>query len=580
MQTKQTQLDPKVLERFVPFDELTPEGRVEIVQQTTILQFSAGEPIGETVLDPHHTLYLLAGELVLLAGDRLVDTLAGGSPIARFPLSRLRSGQLCAQAKTNVQLLRIERDLVSQLLKRALPSRAYRSALSPGTEPAPPNRPPVLAAIEALGPAIASSPSQTDFNPQRLSVELAQADAELGAALQDKAEATIARRLWASEFRGLETPADGSRAIPLEQQIPNILAEQARLAERSRKASQALAAAERKKLELEAALYSLETSGTQEHAEAEARWEQLCNQAAAKLCDEEQQLEAEYARAAQKVAREREQLEQARQAAERTFQQERERLEAEFTSARERLEREMVRIQSALETARKKARERTEALQTAHTSAQHRVRVEVEAKLRRERKRLKAELDANVIALKAAQNEVDAARAGKRAAEEETRRLTAQLKTRDEIEHAENDRPYPPRPLPMRDANPKVNHQASAAALGAVSPTGTNPQRPDSRNKTASADRLTDDHHEAMAECLHADLESIRHKLAQADQRLAAATRVRATAVLAKYKIEERVARHRAVEDEIRLELHEETEVRIPLKSATHSSGRLPPSPG
>jgi hypothetical protein len=58
-------------------------------------------------------------------------------------------------------------------------------------------------------------------------------------------------------------------------------------------------------------------------------------------------------------------------------------------------------------------------------------------------------------------------------------------------------------------------------------------------------------------------LEAIKRRLARADSRVSAAVHAQEQAAQAKHQVEVQIARHRAVEDELRLEIHEETEGRL-----------------
>lgn len=544
MQPKEFALSPETLQRFVPFDELTPEARAQLVPQAEILQIPPSQQISEAVLDSRYTLYLLDGELVLMAGDRLVDALRGGSPVSRFPLSRLRSGQLSATTNTAVQLLRIRRELVSQLLNlEAHPDNPHHLPSSAmGDASVNPSR--TLAAMEA----VTALGSGNAVEKQQLSTELAGAEAEIESALQDKAEATIARRLWASGFHGLETPADKAESPSLESQMARLLSNQARLEKRSHDASEALAKAQRKKLELETALRSIEADHAQERAKAEAIGEQLRHKAEAQARSEEQQLEDRYTQASKKLA----QLDEARQAAERRLDAERKQLEEKFTTARSRLQKELADIQAALGRARQKPTERADAIYGAQAVAQERVRIEVEKRLRHDRSRLESELQQSELALRVAQQELSAAHSSRQAAEHEAQQLAWRLQQKKEAAAATTHKAREGTDC-MESPHHKIEEKI--------------PRSQDldlrAQEKSVTAAFTEDAAHSTTEEQLRAELEATERKLARADSRITAAAQAKEQASQAKCQVEEQVARHRAVEDELRLEIYEETEERL-----------------
>lgn len=554
MQPEDFPLNPETLQQFVPFDELTPQTRTRLALRAEILRIPENQEISRAVHDSRYTFYLLDGELVLLAGERLVDTLRGGTPICRFPLSRLRSGQLAAKATTTVRLLRIPRDLVSQQLNSDVPAK---------TAPEPPLRTAdtasespvgILAAMEAV-----TSPLSTNSGEhEQLTIELARAETEIQSALQDKAEATIARRLWASSFHGLETSADQAEISSLESQMADLVSKQARLEERSRNASEALTNAQRRKLEVAATLRSVEKNHAQQLATTGAG-EPLRHQAEAQARNEEQQLEHRYQRISMKLAR----LEDTRRAAEQRIEMERKQLEERFATTRNRLQKEADDIQVALCVARERAADSANAIGGAQALAQQRVRAEVETRLRKARIQLESEFEQSELALRTAQQELEAAKISKQAAEHEVQQLAARLQAKKT--DAKSDagahlsRPDPATPTAsIRSDESGVPHQEIEEAF------------PRLLDSTFGADgkRLIDQFTQAEAyrppeQELLTKLEAIKHKLARADSRVTKAANAKEQAAQVKYQVEEQVARHRAVEDELRVEIYEETEKRL-----------------
>lgn len=550
MQAKQFFLTPDTLRRFVPFDELAPETRAKLVSQTEILEIPPGEEIRDAFLDSRYTLYLLEGELGLMAGERLVDTQRGTSPISRFPLSRLRSGQIRAKTHTPVCLLRIRRELVSQLISTAADAEdplqrnarvAYgHRAESCGT----------LAAMETIVPP----QSENAAEPKPLNPELAAAESEIESAVRDKAEATIARRLWASGFHGLEGSVEQAESRSLENQLARLLADQARLEERSHAASEALTKAHHKKLQLEAALRSSNTR----HAQEQSIHRRLRDPIENPVSNEEQRLEADYRRISTQLA----QLEEARRAAEQRLETERKQLAEKYATARKRLQKQAADIQASLSAVREQAPERADAPYPALPTAREHVHIEAEARLRKERMRLEAELRQSERALRAAQQELEAAQASHRAIEHEARQLSMRLQDPQTATAGQTSGlalPGPDATSRPRQPNEPTERRHQPVQMPSAPCHESGHQSPG--EKTGSPTQA-DDIEETLEESLRAELEAIEHKLAHADSRLTAATQAEKQAVNVKYRVEEQVARHRAVEGELRLEICQGTEHR------------------
>jgi hypothetical protein len=555
MQPEEFPLTPETLRRFVPFDELSPEARTQLVPQAEILRIPQDQQVGEAALDPRYTLYLLDGELALTAGDRLVDTLRGGSPICRFPLSRLRSGQLSAKTNTSVRLLRLRRNLVSQLLNaQPRPNNPNQpSSSATGADSVSPSR--MLAAMEAVN----SPTSRKSGEQEQPSTELARTDTEIESALQDKAEATIARRLWASGFHGLETAADDAESSSLESQMAHLLARQAHLEERSRRASEALAKAQRKKLECEAAFRAVETNHAQNRAKSEAIGEQLPLGSEPQARNNEQHLEDQYRRISMKL----EQLEETRRAAEQRLAAERRQLEEAFARTRSRLQKEAADIQAALDRAREKTVEHRDAIPGAQTVGQEHLRIEVKMRLRQARSRLEAEHEQSELALLRAQQELDAAHLSKHSAEQEAQQLAWRLEAKEADAKDARRALVSPRHAVIAKAHLGTDERGTPHPKAEDTPPRS--QHPGGLNdgEGVTAEFTEDRVSSAPEEKRRVDLGAIEHKLARADSRVTAAAHAREKAAQAKWQVEEQVARHRAVEDELRLEIYEEKEKRL-----------------
>ena len=76
-----------------------------------------------------YAFYLLDGQVELYAGQQLVKAMRGGTPDAVHCLAQLQPRQMSARAVTNVQVLRVDRRLLDQLL-----STAQEAAVAPAIE--------------------------------------------------------------------------------------------------------------------------------------------------------------------------------------------------------------------------------------------------------------------------------------------------------------------------------------------------------------------------------------------------------------------------------------------------------------
>jgi rhodanese-related sulfurtransferase len=109
-------VETALVQGFVPIYALSPEHRDELASSATVVSVPPGEVIRGERLGSDFTYYVLDGELEIYTGDELVETLRGGTESARFALSRLRSNQVAARAKTPLNLLRVDISLLSTLM--------------------------------------------------------------------------------------------------------------------------------------------------------------------------------------------------------------------------------------------------------------------------------------------------------------------------------------------------------------------------------------------------------------------------------------------------------------------------------
>lgn len=555
MECKKSVLDASTLGRFVPFDILSLDDRTALARHLETIDLNPKERLDDSLVHTAYTLYLLQGELALYAGDRRVGTLLSGTELARFPLFRLRSGQLVAEANTPARLFRVERAVVSDLFSQHPANTSQdRTPKISSTALSSAFPDPELAAENP----IASPPLP---HPGQLNAELARAHAELEAALQDKAEATIARRISVNEAQAIRAHIDKHNTAFKPEKLAELRAKQAALSQRSQATGKALLEAQRRKLELEMAIRASDSDGIKARAQAEAICGRLRDEAHTHLRDEDKRLQQEYTRARERLA----QLDQARRQAAEHLQRERKRLEEEYAAARERLEKESETIRNAMQATKQRAKQRAEQIRAAQLAAESRVREKVEEKLRTERARLEAQLAESVQALESAQYHLNQAEDAKRAEEEKAKQLSNELGSRPietQQPTAGSDGHEQPGTPADRTQKSKASNTASIADRRVDKTSSGTPTRLQEETDGASTtgdggDPTTDE------ERLLAELEAIQDKIAHATARMGDAKRARDSAELAKIAVEEQVATHQAVQDEIRLALYEQAEKQL-----------------
>ena len=109
-------IDESVLSRFVPINGVSPGHLKELSAHTEVVTIQAGEPID--LGDPRspNSFYLLEGEIDVVSGSRVTDTIFARSEKARFSISHLRDETRSLKARTRVKLLSLERAKISTLL--------------------------------------------------------------------------------------------------------------------------------------------------------------------------------------------------------------------------------------------------------------------------------------------------------------------------------------------------------------------------------------------------------------------------------------------------------------------------------
>ena len=111
-----TAVDEERLGKLVPMNGLTPAQRGEIAQSAELIEVAAGDTVDTTAGAVDKTLYVLSGELELLSSGTTTATIVAGSERARFALAHSAGLHDTGRAKSDVQLLRVDRAKISTQL--------------------------------------------------------------------------------------------------------------------------------------------------------------------------------------------------------------------------------------------------------------------------------------------------------------------------------------------------------------------------------------------------------------------------------------------------------------------------------
>lgn len=104
---------------LVPINNLQPRQQEQLLASSEILDVRRRDYVFRQGDRDGHTFYLLAGELEMSAGDQLIKKVIGGEAASFQPLSQLQPRQMSARAVTQLQVLRVDRHLLDQLLSAA-----------------------------------------------------------------------------------------------------------------------------------------------------------------------------------------------------------------------------------------------------------------------------------------------------------------------------------------------------------------------------------------------------------------------------------------------------------------------------
>lgn len=109
-------IDKKTLQILVPFNALSPMHFNEVAQKTVVEEVRAGRLIFKEGERDNQSVYLLEGEVSLLAGNEIVGAITAGSDASRHPIAQQQPRQVSARAKSNVVVARVDSSLLDIML--------------------------------------------------------------------------------------------------------------------------------------------------------------------------------------------------------------------------------------------------------------------------------------------------------------------------------------------------------------------------------------------------------------------------------------------------------------------------------
>jgi rhodanese-related sulfurtransferase len=109
-------VDIAQLRRLSPLDGLKRDNLQALVSKTRVRELAPGQVLFQEGDSEKRTVYVLSGTVELREGDKVMDTVAGGSDRARNPLSPTLPRTVTAVGRDRVQYISIDSDLIDVML--------------------------------------------------------------------------------------------------------------------------------------------------------------------------------------------------------------------------------------------------------------------------------------------------------------------------------------------------------------------------------------------------------------------------------------------------------------------------------
>ncbi|HRP35883.1 MAG TPA: cyclic nucleotide-binding domain-containing protein, partial [Gammaproteobacteria bacterium] len=109
-------LDVAQLKAFSPLDGLKAENLRALAEKTTVQELPGGRFLFRKGDTDRRTIYVISGEVELRDGDRMLSVIEGGTPDARSPLSPGLPRRVSARARSKIEFIVIDSDLLDVML--------------------------------------------------------------------------------------------------------------------------------------------------------------------------------------------------------------------------------------------------------------------------------------------------------------------------------------------------------------------------------------------------------------------------------------------------------------------------------
>ncbi len=109
-------LDRDLFSRLSPLNGLKPENQAEIAKKFGVEEMPAGRFLFKKGDNDKRTVYVVTGEVELRNEDKVVKVIKGGAPEAKHPLAPQTPRFLAARAKTDIEYVAIDSDLLDVML--------------------------------------------------------------------------------------------------------------------------------------------------------------------------------------------------------------------------------------------------------------------------------------------------------------------------------------------------------------------------------------------------------------------------------------------------------------------------------
>lgn len=109
-------LDVAQLKAFSPLDGLKAENLRALAEKTTVQELPGGRFLFRKGDTDRRTIYVISGEVELRDGDRMLSVVEGGTSDARSPLSPGLPRRVSARARSKIEFIVIDSDLLDVML--------------------------------------------------------------------------------------------------------------------------------------------------------------------------------------------------------------------------------------------------------------------------------------------------------------------------------------------------------------------------------------------------------------------------------------------------------------------------------